>query len=327
MMRKGKLSVRTLSGFPMKLMRAIWWGMVLLMVTVVAQAQAPTYRLAPEDVIRVQIYNEAQVAATLTVGADGNITAPFVGIIRAEGKTTTELEADLAREYTRRLRLRDPIVSVTIERYRPIRVAIGGQVKGPGIYEMRAGDTVLTLLYRGGGVVEDGSADMRRATFRRKNSQELIPIDIYSMLTRGNLAQNYTLEDGDELVVPQETRNRVLVMGTVRSPQTLPYKEPMTLADALSLSGGPVPLRSWLSRTMVLRERAGLPGNYVRIEANLVRFLKEGDASQNILLRPGDIVIVPDTKTPDVDVLSTYTSALANSIFILDRFGLNFFRR
>jgi len=311
----------------MKLMRAFWLGMVLLLATVFAGAQSPTYRLAPEDVIRIQIYNEGQVAATLTVGADGNITAPFVGIIRAEGKTTTELEADLAREYTRRLRLRDPIVSVTIERYRPIRVAIGGQVKGPGIYEMRAGDTVLTLLYRGGGVLEDGSADLRRGTFRRKNSSELIPIDLFSMLTRGNLTQNYALEDGDELVVPQETRNRVLIMGTVRNPTSLPYKEPMTLADALSLSGGPVPLRSLLSRTMILRERAGLPGTYIRIEANLVRFLKDGDASQNITLRPGDIVVVPDTKTPNVEVLSTYTSALANSIFILDRFGINFFKR
>jgi polysaccharide biosynthesis/export protein len=267
------------------------------------------YRLYPDDVLRVQIYNEPQVNAEVPIGKDGTFTAPFLEPIQAAGKTIGELQKELAAAYVKRLRLRDPKVSLVVVRYRSVRASISGQVARTGVFELRPGDTLLTLLAFGGGVIED-RADQRRATLRRANSNELIPIDLYAILNRADTSQNYEIEDGDVLNVP-EANNRILVIGQVPRPNAYFYKEPMTVQDALAQAGGEIPTRSWLSRTLVIRERAGMPGVYDRIQVDIVRFIKSGDSAQNIRLQPGDIVYVPETKTPDLDRLGRMLGSAA----------------
>jgi polysaccharide export outer membrane protein len=288
---------------------------LLSLLGIAAQAQEGTYRLQPLDVIRIQVYDEPQVNAVLPIGRDGNISVPFVGIVKASGRTTSELEAELSQLYEEKLRRRNPHVAVTIEQFRPVRASITGMVNAPGVYEFRPGDTVMTLISRGGGVNTD-RADLRRATLRRGNSRELIGMDLYAMLNLQDTSQNYEIQDGDELNVPEETRNRILVLGAIQQPGPYPYKEPMHLADAITMAKGPIPVRSMMSRITVMREQPGRPGSYQRIPANFVRFIRNGDNSQNILLQPGDLIYVGETKTPDIAELSTI---LSNTIFIFDR--------
>ncbi len=183
-----------------------------------------TYRIQPEDILRVQVFNMPQTAADVVVGRDGNITAPFTGIVRAAGKTTSELEEELRNKYIEKLRLRDPVVSVTIIRFRAVRATVGGAVIRGDVYELRPGDTLLSLLNRGGGA-DMTRADLRRATLRRAGSSELIPVDLYAMLVQGDTSQNFEIQDGDELSVPEERRrNRIDIQGAVQAPEPIPIE-------------------------------------------------------------------------------------------------------
>jgi len=312
------------------MMRSAFMMIVLVAIAFarVCVAQEGTYRLRPDDVLRIQVYGEAQINAVIPIGRDGNISAPFVGIIRAEGKTTSELEAELVAEYQKKLKIRDPKVSVTVERYREIRSTIVGAVNRPGTYQMRQGDTIVTLIGSGGGPLPNERADLKRATLRRGKSKELIPVDLYSMLVKGDTSQNYEVEDGDELNIPEASANRILVIGAVAQPGTYGYSDPMTLSDALSLARWEIRYRSRFSKTLVIRPNPGRPGTYTRIQCNFVAYLTKGDASQNITLQPGDTVYVPETNTPDVDRIA----GLANAMFFIDRlstdgfFGFRLFR-
>lgn len=279
------------------------------------------YKLQPEDLVRVLVYNEQQASADVPVGKDGYISAPFVGLIKVAGKTTAQVEAELVDLYKAKLRIRDPRVSVTILKYRTLKATVGGFVGRPGQFEIRPGDTLVTLLNQGGGPVPD-RADLRRATFRRANSSELIPVDLYAMLIKGDTSQNYRLLDGDELNVPEETNLRISVQGAVAQPGTYGYKEPMTLSDAISLAHGEIPQKSMFSRVLIIREQQGQPGQFLRIQANYVKFIKEGDNSQNVPLMPGDLIVVPQTKTPDLQqitqIISTFfygQQFLKNGVF------------
>ena len=274
------------------------------------------YRLQAEDVVRIQVFGQPQIGADVPVARDGNISAPFVGTVRAFGKTTAELEADLYELYVKRLKLRNPIVSVTISQFRQLRASVGGFVTRPGLYPVRDGDTLISLLTQGGGPIPD-RADLRRATLRRAGTSELIPIDLYAMLIRGDTSQNYEIQDGDELNVPEETINRIVVLGTVARPGFYPYKEPMTLADAIALAGGEIPRRSRFSRTEIVRRQVGDPSKYVRIRADFVAFVKRGDSTQNVVLQPGDTIFVPETNTPDLNQVN----GIVNTIFVLDSLG------
>jgi polysaccharide export outer membrane protein len=296
-------------------------SLLLTVAAALAQTADPgRYRLRPEDIIRIQVFNQQQILADVPVGRNGYVSAPFVGSILAEGKTTNELEDELAALYKAKLKLREPIVSVTILKFRTVTATVGGFVTKPGTFEIRPGDRLLSLLNQGGGVIPD-RADLRRATLRRANSPEVIPVDLYAMLILGDTSQNYEVEDGDELTIPEERRNRILVQGAVAQPGAYPYREPMTLMDAVSLAGGEVRYRSRFSRVLIIRERLGQPGQYTRIVADYVRFVKKGDQAQNVLLQPGDFVYVPETNTPDFNQIS----ALANVAFIANQFGSSLF--
>jgi polysaccharide export outer membrane protein len=280
-------------------------------------AQTGTYRIQPEDRLRIQVYNQQDILAVVEVGPDGNIVAPFIGTIRAEGKTTGELESELAELYKTKLGIKEPIVSVIIEQYRRIRATITGQVLLPGNYEMKPGDTIITLYTRGGGQMRDNSTDLRRATLRRKGSVEVIPVDLYAMLVHADMSQNYEIQDGDELIVPEEQNNRILLIGRVPAPGAYTYKESMTLMDAIALGRGEIEFRSKLSAVKVFRQVPGRPGEWMRIEANLVRFMNNGESAHNIRLKPGDIIEVPDSGNLNFSQITS----IANIMFILDRFG------
>jgi polysaccharide export outer membrane protein len=254
------------------------------------------------------------------IGPDGNISAPFIGTIRAEGKTTGELEQELAEAYKTKLGLRDPLVSVTIEAYRRIRATVAGQVINPGVYDMKPGDTIVTLYTRSGGQMRDNSTDLRRAMLRRKGSMEVIPVDLYAMLVNADMSQNYEVQDGDELIVPEEQNNRIIMIGRVQAPGAYPFKESMTLMDAIAMARGEIEYRSKLSNVKSFRAGPGRPGEYLRIEANLVRFMNNGESAQNVKLRPGDIIEVPDSG----NINFSQVTSIANIMFILDRFGFRF---
>ncbi len=299
------------------MLKRLFVGIVLLGLCLAAFAQTAARKLRPEDVLRIQVFNQQQILADVPVDPSGYITAPYIGNVKAEGRTVDDLIVELTRLYKEHLFLRDPIVSVTLVSLRPLRATVGGGGVGrAGTYSIRTGDTVLNLLNQGGGAIRD-IADLKRAYLRKAGTQESVPVDLYALTVFGDVTQNYEIEDGDELVVPEARGNQVLVLGAVQRPGLYPYREPTTVWDAIGVAGGEIRFRSRFSRTVVLRQKQGLPGVYVRIPVDLVRFIRKGDSTQNIQLQQGDIVFVPETDTPDFAQIS----ALANVGFILDRVG------
>lgn len=283
-----------------------------------ALGQKTDYRLQPLDVIRIQVLEvfAGQINSVLPIAKDGTVSAPFVGTVRAAGKSTAELESELTQLYEDRLKLRDPHVAVTVEQYRSVQASATGMVNSPGVYDFRPGDSLMTLISKSGGVNVD-RGDLGHATLKHRNSRELIPIDLHAMLYLQDMSQNYDLQDGDELNVPEATQNKILIMGAIQAPGTYVYKEPMRLADAISEAKGPIPIRSMMSKVYVVRQVPGHPGQFRRIHADFVKFIRKGDNSQNIELQAGDLVYVSETNTPDIN---TVTNVLGNAAFLISKF-------
>lgn len=283
------------------------------------QAIGGSYRIQPDDRLFIQVFDESQIQGEVVVTQDGKITPPFAGSVVAVGKTTSELEAELADIYEKKLRIKSPKVSVSIRSVRKILASISGVgVPRPNSYEVRPGMTVRDLCAMGG--VDDRAGDLRRATFRRKGWTETIPLDLYNLNVTGSLSQNYEILDGDEISVPPKKNYNVRVFGEVGAPRVLEYVEEMDLVAAVTSAGGAIPNRAKQSKVVVIRPKPGVLNQYFMIECNLVNFTKKRDFAQNIKLMPGDTVYVPNNGNPDFSLLTQ----VANAIFILDRVGLGF---
>src|SRR6266516_4957182 len=118
------------------------------------------YRIGPDDLLDIRVPDvldgqgagpvarqapgtpgPATVAAApasqgLRVNDRGDVTLPFIGSVHAEGLTTTELEAAIARRLVKEGILRQPRVSVQIAEYRSRVVAVIGSAERPGLYPL-----------------------------------------------------------------------------------------------------------------------------------------------------------------------------------------------
>ena len=105
-----------------------------MMAPAAAQAPAEAYRLGPEDVLEVSVWGHADLARTVTVGPDGKISLPLVGVVAAGGLTVDALTRLLTRAYD--TYIVNPRVSVSVREYRKLRVSVLGQVVRPGAYAL-----------------------------------------------------------------------------------------------------------------------------------------------------------------------------------------------
>ncbi|GAA0691872.1 exopolysaccharide export protein VpsN [Marinobacterium maritimum] len=130
-------------------------GMVLGMSAAQAAGDSQ-YKLGSGDVISINVFGEEDLSfEQLRMTDAGTFSYPFLGEVRALGKTVAEIEAIIIRglkgDY-----LIDPKVSVSILEYRDFFV--NGEVKNPGGYPFKPGLTLRKAVALAGGFTERASS-------------------------------------------------------------------------------------------------------------------------------------------------------------------------
>jgi polysaccharide export outer membrane protein len=126
-----------------------------------AQFDTP-YQLASGDRVRVIVFGQDSLSNSFSVDPAGNVSMPLIGLVKAYGLTTADLEGVIAA----RLRngyIRDPRVSVEVEAFRPFFVL--GEVTTAGQYPYVSGLTVQSAIAIAGGFSPRGyqaGADVTR---------------------------------------------------------------------------------------------------------------------------------------------------------------------
>jgi polysaccharide export outer membrane protein len=83
---------------------------------------------------------------------------------------------------------------------------------------------------------------------------------------------------------------QIRVVGEAAKPQFLPYKQRMTLLDVMIAVGGLTDFASGNSATIL---RGGVGGQQYSVR--LQDLIKRGDVSANVEMKPGDILIIPQS--------------------------------
>jgi polysaccharide export outer membrane protein len=91
---------------------------------------------------------------------------------------------------------------------------------------------------------------------------------------------------------PASVFSQVKVIGQVLHPQALPYHDGMTVLDAVLAVGGLGQFAAG-NRSHVVRE---LKGKQTELKVKLEALVNDGDMTQNLALRPGDVLVVPESR-------------------------------
>jgi polysaccharide export outer membrane protein len=84
---------------------------------------------------------------------------------------------------------------------------------------------------------------------------------------------------------------QVRIVGEASKPHAISYRQDMTILDAMIAVGGLTPYAAG-NRTTLVRSENGKQEN---LRVRLDDLLKDGDVAANVALRPGDIIIVPQS--------------------------------
>jgi polysaccharide export outer membrane protein len=157
------------------------------------------FTLGAADVIRVNVWKNADLSQTVTVGPDGFVSLPLLGEVRAAGMTANQLAQDLSS------RLSSYVVSapvtVSVVDIRSRQVYVMGQIGKPGGYSLIAPITVLQLIAQAGGL---NTFANRKGIFILRGSKGALQRLKFNYVSaiRGGVNQNINLQPGDTVIVP-----------------------------------------------------------------------------------------------------------------------------
>ena len=232
------------------------------------------YRVGARDILSITVWEHPELtipagsfrsaeSAGNVVGEDGNFYYPYVGNIKAAGKTVEEIRAELSRKlskYIERVQL-----DVRVASYRSQRAYIVGEVNQPGIQLVKDIPlTVLEAINNAGGVT--GESDQRSITLTRAG--KTYTVNLLALYEGGDISQNVTLMHGDVLSVPDRQFNKVFILGDTglgglvgagRSRSVFMNKGRMTLNEALSEAGSANSVASDPARIFIFRTDLGKP--------------------------------------------------------------------
>jgi polysaccharide export outer membrane protein len=214
------------------------------------EGPAAGYRVGPGDKVRVRVYGEDRITGEYLIGAGGGLDLPWIGRVDVGGATTDEIAQALqARFADGYLVAPDVVVEVTTFASRPVKVL--GSVSRAGTYFLKGPTDVIGIIAEAGGVREEGGLGTYEVQISRPRlgSVEPITVSLDRLMHLGE--SNLALEAGDVIHV---TRGKVVfVSGQVLKPGPVPWKEGLTVTQALAAAGG-------ASRTANLRKVVLLRG-------------------------------------------------------------------
>jgi len=252
----------------------------LLMLIQPVIAFSDDYVIGEGDVLEIAVWGVPEMSRSVTVRPDGKITLPAVGDVLADKTTPEELSKKLAakmKEY-----IKQPIVTVSVEQIRNNRVYItGGNLSR--IVDMTNQMTLMKLMSSLGDLSQ---VDLRKAYLSRDGKK--IKTDFYALYYEGDLARDVELKAEDVIFIPSNVNNRVYVLGAVASPQPIQYTEGMRLLDAILGAGGFTEFAKENSVYVVKKDKT-------KTKYDLEKVKKGKDIDSNVLLSPGDYVIVEES--------------------------------
>jgi polysaccharide export outer membrane protein len=156
------------------------------------------YRVGPQDLLDITVFNVAQLSRVTQVADNGSINFPLIGVVQAGGKTTRQIETDMAARLGARF-LQSPQVSVIVKEYNSQRFTVEGEVKKPGVYPIKGGTTLLQSIAQAEGVNKD-TASSTALVFRNTSAgRSAARFDLDEI--RAGHVDDPAIQQGDTIVV------------------------------------------------------------------------------------------------------------------------------
>ena len=164
----------------------------------VAQPMNPqTYLIGPEDILRIEVFRDADMSRTVGVRPDGKITLPLVGDLQAEGLTPERLAAQVKEALTQFMN--NPEVTISVLQVNSKSFTVTGKVNRPGRFPLVTPVRIFDALGLTGGFQD--FANTKNITIIRGGQRLSFNYNDFVKGKKDALDENIWLENGDTILV------------------------------------------------------------------------------------------------------------------------------
>lgn len=238
--------------------------------------------LQPDDVLKISVYGNPDLATTTRVLQNGTITFPLIGVVPVGGVTPAEAESRIADRLNRGGFVRNAAVSVFVDQRSAVMTrsaTLLGQVGHSGQYSIDPSTpdgvtTLVALLAKAGGPT-DKAADYCYLIRKENGQPKRTRVDLIDLLQNGNVKADMTLNNGDVVLVPQ--MDVFYIYGEVQKPGQYKLERDMTIMQGVSVASG-------------LTARGNVKGIVLNRKENGVIASRSSELTDR--LQPNDVVYV-----------------------------------
>ncbi|SUZ33630.1 hypothetical protein ROE7235_03403 [Roseibaca ekhonensis] len=234
-----------------------------------------TYRVGPGDELRVMVWSDperTQAAGTsgsdtergIIVNEQGRFFYPFVGAVRASGRSTSQIRADLTDQL--RNFIADPQVEVSVLNFNAHQATVTGVVGAPGpVTITNVPQRLLDVLNTAGTAAE---GDLSNVLVRRRGTPH--NVNLKAFIDHGEARQNPIILPGDIINVPPMRDNKIFTFGEI-STREIPLETdvPVSLTEVLAEVGGIDRIRADSRGIFVFRRTPKTPDGFDVFQFNL----------------------------------------------------------
>jgi polysaccharide export outer membrane protein len=256
-----------------------------------AHAQGAEYRIGPQDVIAVRIYETPELNNDeLRVSTEGKISLPNAGAIAVAGMT----EADAALEVKsvlERCCVNRATVTVQVKQYRHKPISVIGAVGQPGPLPSSGRMTLLDVLMAAGGAGAGHGEVVYVIRHGDNGLSDQLTVRLDDLLVKGDTRVNVPIFPGDLVNVPATVEVTVFCLGEVQHPGAITFKssDRMSLLTTIARAGG---LTDRASHKLTIK-REGVGGLVEEIAVDYKAVL--GGRIPDPVLKEGDVVVVKES--------------------------------
>lgn len=256
---------------------------------------AREYRVGENDIIEIMVYEEPDLSRNnVRISTDGYISYPFIGRVKIADLTVSEIEQLIASKLSEGEFIHNAHISVTVNEFRSKTFMVLGSVNNPGSFSLESQERILNAISKAGGLDNDASNQgiLIRTIHPNtpKAAKQVVWIDMVGLLNEGDPTSNLPLMDKDLLYIPKT--DHFYIIGQIQNPGSYPYtSKRITLIEAISMAGSFTPLAA-PNKTRILRVENGVE-QIIEVKVNTIT--EAGKKGQDVLIKPGDVIIVPES--------------------------------
>jgi polysaccharide export outer membrane protein len=156
-----------------------------------------SYLIGPEDILKIEVFRDADLSRLVNVRPDGKITLLLVGDLQAAGLTPERLTAQVKEAYSQTLV--NPEVTISVMAVNSKAFVVTGKVNRSGKFPLVTPIRVFDALGLTGGFQD--FANTKKITIVRGGDRLYFNYNDYVKGKKEALDQNIWLQNGDTILV------------------------------------------------------------------------------------------------------------------------------